>query len=149
VSRLGAVCVISVALLCVGKSTASADEIALSLVNPEGRIDIPVSALEQVKARPTFAVRNSETGVVHEYPDPHVELCVSNEFKQRICALTKRIVGQVMAVVVDCETVTKPIVREPLCMRSCFEIGANDVSEANALAQRIRRGTNRACAPSS
>jgi preprotein translocase subunit SecD len=79
---------------------------------------------------------------------PHVEICVTKELKERICDLTKNVVGEATAVVVDCETVTKPIVREPLCARSCFTVSANDLEEANALAQRMRRGSNRACAPS-
>ena len=136
------------ATLGVGKSTANAEEIALSLVNPKGRIDIPVSAVDRVQAYATIAFRNSETGAVRERPDPHVEVCVAKEFRERICGLTRRIVGQAMAVMVDCETVTKPIVRDPLCAGPCFSISANDLAEANALAQRIRRGTNRACAPS-
>jgi preprotein translocase subunit SecD len=74
-------------------------------------------------------------------------VCVAKEFKERICELTKNIVGQEMAVVVDCETVTKPIVREPLCTRVCFRISTNDLAEATALAQRIRSGSNRVCAP--
>lgn len=140
--------VVASVIFGVGKSFAHAEEIAVSFVHAKGRVDIPVSALDQVRAYPTFKFRNSETGVVREFPDPHVEICVTKEFKERVCDLTKKVVGEATAVVVDCETVTKPIVREPLCTRPCFTISANDLAEANALAQRIRRGTNHACAPS-
>jgi len=128
---------------------AKAEDIAVSLVSPKGRIDIPVSAINRVEARATIAFRNTDTGKVHEYPDPHVEICFSADIRQRICDLTRQIVGQPMEVVVECAAITKPIVREPLCTRPCFQISANDIAEANSLAQRIRRGSNKACAPSS
>jgi preprotein translocase subunit SecD len=131
-----------------GSAFANAEDIALSLVHPKGRVDVPVSALGEVKAAATFAFRNTETGQVHEYPDPHVYLCFSEDIQKRICELTRQIVGQPMEIVIDCATISKPIVREPLCTRPCFQVSANDIAEATALAQRIRRGSNRACAPS-
>jgi preprotein translocase subunit SecD len=133
----------------LASACANAGDIALSLVNPAGRIDIPASAVTRVEARATIAFRNSETRKVFEDPDPHVELCFSEDIRQRVCQLTRQIVGQPLAIVIDCHTVTKPIVREPICSLPCFGITAADIAEANALAQRIRRGTNRACAPSS
>jgi preprotein translocase subunit SecD len=148
VRRTGAVLIIAAMIFGVGQSGAQAEEIAVSLVNPKGRIDIPVSAVVKVEASATIAFRNSETGKVWEHSDPHVDICVAEEFKARICELTTQSVGEVLAIVIDCETVTKPIVREPLCARSCFTVSANDLEEANALAQRMRRGSNRACAPS-
>ena len=128
---------------------AEAEDIAVSLVHARGRIDIPVNAISRVEARATFTFRNTETGEVREHPGPHVEICFSADIRQRICDLTRQIVGQPMEVVVDCAAITKPIVREPLCTRPCFQISANGIAEANALAQRIRRGSNKACAPSS
>lgn len=125
-----------------------AEEIAVSFVHPKGRVDIPVSALDRVQAYPTVRFRNSETGAVREFPDPHVEICAAKEFRDRICELTKNVVGEATAIVVDCRTVSKPIVREPLCTKPRFNISANDLAEADALAQSIRRGSNRACAPS-
>jgi preprotein translocase subunit SecD len=133
----------------LGSACAHGGDIAVSLVNPAGRIDVPASAIVRVEARATIAFRNSETGEIFEDPTPHVELCLSEDIRQRVCRLTQQIVGQPLAVVVDCETVTKPIIREPLCNLPCFNITAGDMAEANTLAQRIRRGTTRACAPSS
>ena len=132
----------------LGSACASADDIALSLVNPKGRIDIPASAITRVEARATIAFRNTETKEVFSHPDPHVELCYSEDIRQRVCQLTRQIDEQPLAIVVDCETVTKPIVREPLCSLPCFNISTADIAEANALAQRIRGGTKRVCAPS-
>jgi hypothetical protein len=128
---------------------ASAEDIALSLVNPKGRIDIPVSAVDRVDASGTIAFRTKETGEIHEYPNPHVDVCYAKDIQERICQLTQQIVGEPMAIVIDCETVSRPIVREPLCAHPCFQISANDIAEATALAKRIRGGTNKACAPSS
>ena len=132
-----------------GTGFANAEDIALSLVHDKGRIDIPVSAVGRVDASATFTFRNTETGKVHEYPDPHVDVCYAKDIQERICQLTQQIVGEPMAIVIDCETVSRPIVHEPLCGYPCFEISANDIAEATALAKRIRNGTNKACAPSS
>jgi preprotein translocase subunit SecD len=133
----------------LGSATAAAGDIAVSLVNPSGRIDIPVSAITHVQALATIAIRNTETKKVVEYPEPHVEVCFTEDVRQQICQLTRQIVEQPLDIVIDCETVTKPIVREPLCSQPCFSISASDLEEATALAQRIRKGTDRACAPSS
>jgi preprotein translocase subunit SecD len=133
----------------LGTGLANAEDIALSLVHPKGRIDIPVSAVGRVHASAKFAVRNTETGEVHEYPDPYVEVCYAKDIQESICQLTQKIIGEPMAIVVDCDTISRPIVREPLCARPCFQISAKDIAEATALAKRIRNGTNRACAPSS
>jgi preprotein translocase subunit SecD len=134
----------------LASSVATADEIALSLVHPKGRIDVPVSSLGRVEAHATVAFRNTETGVVHEYPDPGVEVCFAKDVAERVCQLTRQIVGQELAIMTDCETLTRPVVREPLgCTSSCLRISIFDFVDANALAQRIRRGSNRSCAPSS
>jgi hypothetical protein len=128
---------------------ADAEDIALSLVHAKGRIEIPVSAVRQVEAWATTKVRIKGTGEVREYPHPYVFVCFAQDVGERICELTRQIVHEPLAIVIDCDVVEKPIVHEPLCGEPCFRISANDAAEANALAQRIRKGTNRACAPSS
>jgi preprotein translocase subunit SecD len=132
-----------------GLGWAFADNIALSLVNPQGRIDIPASTITLVEARATIELRNTETRKTFGHEDPHVELCYSEDIRQRVCQLTKQIVEQPLAIVINCQVVTTPIVREPLCGSPCFNVSAADMAEARALAQQIRRGSNRACAPSS
>jgi preprotein translocase subunit SecD len=127
---------------------AEADDIALSLVHTRGRVDVPISAISAVDASATIAFRNTETGEVHKYPDPHVEVCFAKDIRERICQLTRQIVGEPMEILIDCVSVSKPIVREPLCTRPCFQISADDLAGANALAQRIRSGTSRVCASS-
>jgi preprotein translocase subunit SecD len=138
---------ITVATTILGSAFANAEEIALSLVHPKGRIDSPVSAVRRVDALATIEFHNTETGEVHEYPHPHVDVCFAKDIAERMCQLTRQIVGEPMEIVVDYETILKPIVREQLC-GPCFQISADDLAAASALAQRIRRGTNRICAPS-
>lgn len=142
------IAMLTAAAAVLGSAFANAEDIALSLVHPKGRIDIPVSAVRRVEAQANFAFHKPETGGVHEYPNPHVEVCFTRDIHERICRLTQQIVGEPLAIVIDCKTISRPIVREPLCARSCFQISASDVAEANALAQRIRNGTNKTCAPS-
>ena len=139
---------ITAAVVIMRPACANAEDIALSLVNPKGRVDIPIGAVQQVGARATFAYRIKGTDEVHEHPYPRVEVCFAKDVRERICQLTEQIIGEPLAIVIDCDTVSKPIVQEPLCDNPCFQISANDIAEANALAQRIRKGTNRVCAPS-
>jgi len=143
--RMHLIAMTTAAATGLGLALANAEDIALSLVNPKSRIDIPASAVLRADAQATLSVRNTETGAVHEYPNPHVEVCFSGDISERICRLTRQIVGEPLEIVVGCETVTKPIVREPLCTRPCFQISTSDLAEATVLAKRIRNGTDSAC----
>ena len=133
------------ALVCV--VPAAADDIALSLVHGQDRIDIPAHAIVSIEAQAMFTYVLIETQEVRSIPSPHVEICFTAAIKERICQLTSRIVEQPLNIVVDCAVISSPIVREPLCKMPCFQISANDIFEANALAQRLRQGSNRRCAP--
>lgn len=133
----------------LGVTLAHAEDIALSLVNPAGRIDIPASAIKSVEALEKKTFRNTETGELHEFEDERVEICYSEDVRQRICQLTRRIVGQLLRLIVACKTVSEPIVREPLCKNTCLEISLFDLAMAKALAQQIRSGMKAACPPTS
>ncbi len=125
---------------------AVADDIALSLIHRQDRIDVPVSAVRRIEARAKQTFVNTETKKNHEFPLPHVELCYAANIQKKICQLTQQILEKPMDLVVDCETISKPVVREPLC-GPCLQISANDFTEANALAQRLKTGSKRRCAP--
>jgi preprotein translocase subunit SecD len=140
------IAMMTTAATMLGPACADADDIALSLVHPKGRVDIPVSAVQRVDARATTSVRIPQTVEVREYPHPYVEVCFAKDIEERICQLTRQIVDEPLAIVIDCNIVSEPIVMEPLCANPCIRVSANDVAEARALAQRIRKGTNRACA---
>jgi phosphoribosylformylglycinamidine (FGAM) synthase-like amidotransferase family enzyme len=71
-----------------GSAFANAEEIRLSLVHPKGRVDIPASAISRVESLATISFRSSQTGEVHEYPDPHVDVCLSKDIREHICQLT-------------------------------------------------------------
>ena len=137
---------ILVATFVCGSVTAVAEGIALSLLHGQSRIDIPASAILRIEAQATISFINNETNERRDFPSPHVELCYTAEIQKRICQLTRQIIEQPMSFVVDCEIISRPVVREPLCGR-CLRISANDIFEANALAQRLKKGSNRRCAP--
>lgn len=128
---------------------AHAEDVALSLVNPAGRIDIPVSAIKSVEAFAKKTFRNTETGELHEFESPRVEICYAEDVRQRICELTRRIVGQPLEIVVACKTVAAPVIREALCSQACSAISQTYLSDAEALVQQIRNGMKAACPPSS
>lgn len=136
------------AILLCGALPAGADEIALSLIHRQSRIDIPASAIASIEAYATTTFVISETQERRDYPHPRVELCYTPEIQTQVCQLTRRIVELPMILVVDCEPVSMPVVREALC-GPCLQISANDIVEAKALAQRLRKGSSRRCAPTS
>jgi hypothetical protein len=77
------ICIIAtmaMAAAAMGPLGADAEDIALSLVNPKGRADIPISAVQRVEARATFAYRIQGTEAVHEDPSPRVEVCFAKAF---------------------------------------------------------------------
>ena len=123
-----------------------ADDIALSLVHGQNRIDIPVGAIQRIEARATQTFVVTETKEKRVFPLPHVNICYAADIQKRICQLTRGIIEQPMELVVDCATISKPVVYEPLC-GPCLQLSANDFTEANALAQRLKTGSNRRCAP--
>ena len=129
-----------------GTLPASAGEIALSLVHERSRIDIPASAITSIEAYATLTIVVQGTGERRDYPDPRVQLCYTAEIQAQICRLTQQIVEQPLSLVVDCEPVSQPVVREPLC-GPCLQISANDPVEANALLQRLKKGSKRRCPP--
>ena len=137
--------ILAAAFVCV--APAAADDIALSLVHGQDRIDIPASAITRIEAHATQTFTFTDTQETRTFPLSGVELCFTAEIGEQICRLTRRIIEQPMSIVVDCEIVSSPVVREALCKMPCFRITANDIQEANALAQRLKHGSNRRCAP--
>lgn len=125
---------------------AGADDIAFSLVHRQGRIDIPASAVTSIEARTTITLVVTETQERRDYEDPHVELCYTADIQAQICRLTGQVVEQPMNLVIDCESVAEPVVHEPIC-GPCLHIFAGDLLEAKMLAQRLKKGSNRLCAP--
>jgi preprotein translocase subunit SecD len=119
---------------------ALAERIALSLVHARARIDIPVSAIVRIEALEEFNYFVPETGQHLKVPQPHVEVCFKQEIHDRICQLTRHIIDEPLDIIVGGERICSPIVREPLCSQEAFVIHIYDLSEAHALAHRMRAG---------
>lgn len=137
---------IVIAALVCGTAPVGADEIAFSMVHEKSRIDVPTGAITRIKTYPTYILVDPETRQRRHFPAPRVEVCYTAEIQERVCQLTSQIVEQATSLVVDCEVVSKPVVRERLC-GPCLQISAYDLADANALAQRLRKSSNRQCAP--
>jgi hypothetical protein len=127
-----------------GSESAHVERIALSLVHPRERIDIPVSAILRIEAHGEIAFTEQGTGRPWISPNPHVEICFAEAIRERICQLSRQILDQPWDIVVGGEVVASAIVREPLCSQACFQISANDLAEAHALAHRMRTGWSKA-----
>lgn len=113
--------------------------IALSLVHPRERIDIApadVLSIEAVAGMScVFPGGRTET-----FAAPAVELTLTPPIRARLYRLTAAIVGEAMDIVVCGKIVGSPIVREPLGTRPGFRISADDMTAAQALATKLRRG---------
>jgi len=116
--------------------------IALSLVHSRERIDIPVNAILCIEAHGEITFCERGTKKLWTFRHPHVEVCFAPTIHDRICRLTRQIVGEPMEIIVGGECVSQPIVREPLCGQR-FRISAYDLAEAHVLAHRLRTGWSR------
>jgi preprotein translocase subunit SecD len=58
-------------------------------------------------------------------------------------------IDQPLQIVVGCEVVSSPVVREPMGLMPCFRITTSDAAEAAALADKIRSGSPGCRAPAS
>lgn len=120
----------------------SADEGSLSFIHRTERIDVPASAIHRIKAHATRTFM-LETGPI-EYPFADVEVCYARKIQRRMCELTRRIVGEPLDVVIGCEVVARPVVRERMC-GFCISISAADGAEAERLAEKLRSEKVKTC----
>jgi preprotein translocase subunit SecD len=140
---------IAVLDLACATFAAHAAEVALSFVHKEDRIDVPTNAVLRIKAYATITIVDPATRRRTELPSPSVELCLSKEVRDQIHRLTSRIIDQPLDIVVGCEVVASPVVREPMGTLPCFQITASDAADAAALADKLRSGSRRCRAPTS
>ncbi len=115
-----------------GRSTPAV-RLALSLVHPRERIDVPVAAIVRIVA---YAERQGPW----PFHNPHVGVWLVASIHERIYRLTRRIVDEPMDIVVCGECISSPVVREPLGPELPIRISAWDFAEAQALADLMRKG---------
>lgn len=127
-----------------GRGHAPAARIALSIVHPRERIDIPVSEIVCIEAHEHSPPEEALTPGAWPMRHPCVEVSFTQPIRDRICQLTRQIVDEPMEIIVGGECVSSPIVREPLCTQASFYISASDFAEALALAHQMRTGWTRA-----
>jgi hypothetical protein len=133
--------ILSHTLVCA-QVPVSADEISLSFIHRTERIDVPASAIRRIKAHATRTFV-FETGPV-EYPFAGVEVCYARKIQRRLCELTRRIVDEPLDIVIGCEVVAQPVVRERLC-GFCISISAASAVEAERLAEKLRSEKAKTC----
>jgi preprotein translocase subunit SecD len=120
-----------------------AEPIAFSLVVYERKcLDIPVNGIIGVEAHATQSFFIEEQGPV-TFDMPHVAVWLAPKFQQRLRDFTRGIVGDVMELFVDGKCISRPVVREPLGNESSFLLSADDLAEAQRLAEQLRRGWRR------
>ena len=124
---------------------ARADEIALSLVHGEHRIDVPASAIGSIEALPYSLYRNTVTGTIFKGGRPYVEICFNGAIGAQICELTQTIVDEPLELWVSCRAIVKPVVREPLCSETCLKLSAHDMLEAEQLASNLKAQPKLVC----
>jgi len=142
--RLISTFAISSLSLAWGIPAFSGTEIALSFVHEEDRIDVPADAVRGIRAYTTqaFAIKGTWRRIVLD--SPGVEICLSEKICAKLRQLTQRIVNEPIDIVVGCEVISSPIVREPMGGSPCIQITAFDVAEARALADKLR-GRSKGC----
>ena len=114
--------------------------IALSLVHPRGRIDIPVKDVLKIETRTEETVFSADTQTSETTAAPHVRLEFTADIRARIHRLTSQIVDDELAIVVAGHVICRPLVREPLGLQGWFNIRVNDLEQARDLTARLREG---------
>jgi preprotein translocase subunit SecD len=142
-SILAIACLVAI----VGPAPLRAADVRFSLVHGNERIDVTADDIEEIRVDPTIGFRSIETGEVRTYRDPHVVICLAGSVEKRLCELSRRLLNKPMAVVVDCQTLSEPVIREPLCSEQCFWLSIYDLIDAKAIAQRLKTGSSKLCAP--
>jgi len=141
-TRVGfAVCVVGLA------TPAAAEDIALSLVHTTGRIDIPASAVSRIEVAPSYVATDRRSGKRMRSRTYSVYVCLLEDVRERICDLTRRIVGEPVEIVSGCEVLTEPVVREPICTAPCLSIPAGNMAEAEVFAGKLGLHPKPSCAP--
>jgi hypothetical protein len=126
-----------------GADTERGERIALSLVHPRERIDVPVSAIVTIEATGESTYAEEGTGRLCTFRSPRVELCFTQAIVERICRLSREIGEEPVEIIVGGECVAKPTIFGPLT-GPCFVISTYDLAEAHALAHRLRTGWSKA-----
>ncbi len=123
--------------------------IALSLVHPRGRVDIPPSDVLEIEAKAEQTFFFSDTWTLKTYPWPHVRLSFTPRIGTLIHRLTTQIVGEPLDIVVAGKVVISPVMREPRGLRESLSIGFYDLEDAQKLAAKLREGWRQgvSCAP--
>ncbi len=131
-------------LTCASPSAKAAD-IALSLVHGTERIDVPRSELLKVEGFAFMRMVIKGTNEYKDYPWPSVQVCFTPRIQERICDMTRRSINDTIAIVVDCQTIIEPVIREPLCSDPCFDIRLFEIEEVEALIDKLENGSAGAC----
>jgi preprotein translocase subunit SecD len=122
-----------------GGDVDRSERIALSFVVYERkRLDIPVEGLLSVEAsaRRTYY---SEEGPIHSN-SPVVVISLTPEFQAKLYEFTADVVGQVVEFHVGKRCVSRPKLLERLGNEPSFHLSANDLAEAEEMAEVLRLG---------
>lgn len=114
--------------------------IALSLVHPRERIDIPVKDVLEIEALADQTFFFPEIQAFKSYECANVRLSFSPEIGRRIYRLTSGIVGEPLDCVVDGDVICSPVVREPLGVSESFSLRVHDFAVAQEIAAKIHKG---------
>ena len=114
--------------------------IALSLVHPRGRVDIPPGEVLEIEAKAEQTFFFSDTWTSKTYPLPHVRLSFTPRIGTLIHRLTSQIVGEPLDIVIAGKVVISPVMHEPGGLRESMSIGFCDLEDAQKLAAKLREG---------
>lgn len=79
--------------------------------------------------------------------EPSLTVRLPRTFAGELCALSKQHIGATVEIRVGCEAISRPLVREPICGGSFVVSGTMTPADAEALAARIRNGSQRCITP--
>lgn len=127
-------------MLRLVSNTAASERVAFSLVHARKRIDVPVRSVVHIGVSRKFSFVDTH-GQLWTFPETGVLVHPAADISLHIFTFTQTIVERPLAIFVGEECLSQPVVREPICGDGRFRVSVSDLSDAEALAARMRCGT--------
>jgi preprotein translocase subunit SecD len=125
------------ALMIWAAPASSEKNIAFSLVLPNGRVDVPMPSNLSVRAVQGADAANS-----------YIEIALPKELAARFGQLSIEAVGQPIAIVVGCRTLSTPLLQSPILGGTLRVSCPPTIAECDEMFQAMRRGAPLCSTPS-
>lgn len=125
---------------------ASAERPALAFIHGEDRVEIPERGVVRLEAVATVRSLDREIGIEMELKTSQAEICLADEYRLKLCELSKRMSGHRIQTIAGCRVLSRGVVLGTLCTEPCHYIGRfNSVEDAAHFVRVVREAMKLKC----